>query len=314
MIVTAARPAAAVRFVRGAARRHAVRAVQVLLFVGGLVVLGFVLGGQAHAAEQPAAGTPVESVARTEPVEQLPDTAEPVARRVAEPVAERVTRPVVTSVVTPVVTSVVTPVESTGGAVAERAVKPVAEPVEQVVEGAVQGVAQAVPVPPLPEEPFPAQGLPSPTWPGDGDGLGLPVPAPGQDRPQDPAPAAVHRDEPLSDNSAADAPQHTSTGVHTRTQLHPHVYVDGAHESYVTAGPHSPFGGRLPFLPGHAPAGPGGSAVVQSVGDGHTQRDGDPHGTWFSQAVAFGLVPGSVQPVTGTGVRERHRGILEFPG
>ncbi|WP_351235501.1 hypothetical protein [Streptomyces sp. NPDC002133] len=310
MIVTAALPAAAVRLVRGAAGRHAVRAVQVLLVLGGLVVLGFVLGGQAYAAEQPAAGTPVGGVARTEPVEQLPETAEPVARRVAEPVAERVTRPVVT----PVVTSVVTPVGSPGGAVVERVAKPVAEPVEQVVEGAVQGVAQAVPVPPLPEEPFPAQVWPSPTWPGDGDGLGLPVPAPGQGRPQDPAPAAVHRDDPLSDDSAADAPQYTSASVHTRTQLHPHVYVDGAHESYVTAGPRKPFGGRLPFLPGHAPAGPGGSAVVQSVGDGHTQRDGDPHGAWFSQAVAFGLVPGSVQPVTGTGVRERHRDILEFPG
>ncbi|MFD7444798.1 hypothetical protein [Streptomyces sp. NPDC059909] len=329
MTVTAAQPAAAVRLERGAARRHAVRAVQALLFVGGLVVLGFVLGGQAHAAEQPAAGTPLEGVARTEPVGQLRDAAEPVAERlptadpapVAAPMTKPVTGPgvdtvVVTSVadtaVKPVVESVVTPVGSTSGAVVERVVEPVAEPVEQVVEGAVQGVAQTVPVPPVPARSSPAEDWPSRIWPGDGPGVSLPVPA--QEWPQGSAPAVVHRDEPRSDEPAADASERTRAAMHDNAQAYLDAYVHRASGAYVTAAQGSPFGGRLPFLPGHAPAGPGGSAVVQSVGDGHTQRGGDQHGAWFSQGMAFGLVPGSLQPVSGTAVRERHRDVLEFPG
>ncbi|MGW2564440.1 hypothetical protein ACWCXB_35630 [Streptomyces sp. NPDC001514] len=312
MTVTAAQPAAAVRFARGAARRHAVRAVQVLLFVGGLVVLGFVLGGQAHAAEQPAASTPLDGVARTEPVEQVRDAAEPVAERVAAaPVAERVAGPDVEAVVTPVVDTVDT-VDSNGGAFAERVVEPVAEPVEQVVEGAVQGAAQAVPVRPLPGRPWPAQDWASPMWPGDGLGVSVLVPA--QDQPQDSAPGAVHRDEPRSEKTAADASEHTRAFAHARTDVHSQVYMHRAPESYMTAASGSSFGGRLPLLPGQLPAGPGGSAVIQSVGDGHTQRGGDQHGAWFSQAMAFGLVPGSLQPATGTAVRERHRDVLEFPG
>ncbi|MFE7774191.1 hypothetical protein ACFU5O_09860 [Streptomyces sp. NPDC057445] len=295
LTAVAAQPASAMRFVRGAARRYAVRAAQVLLFVGGLVVLGFVLGGQAHAAEKPGGAAPIERVTRTEPAGQLRDAAEPVAERVAKPVVERV-KGVSEG-------TVAEPVASAGAAVADRIVRPVAEPVQKVVGGAVEDLTQTVP-----ERSLPA---PSAQLPGG-------LPAPGEDRPQDTGPAAVHHDEPRADGSAP-APTHDRPRAHTASYATEHL-VPGPYRAYaapvasmrpVLSGP---FDGPLPFVPGRAPAAPGGSAVLQTAADGHTQRAGDPQCAWFSQAVAFGLVPGARQPATGAGVLERHRDILEFPG
>ncbi|UUN28709.1 hypothetical protein [Streptomyces sp. FIT100] len=291
------------RLARGAAGRYAVRAAQMLLFVGGLMVLGFVLGGQAQAAERPGAAA----------VERVPDTgrtaesAEPTASRAAGHASRLSEHSAGPDPSRPVESA-----ESAGGAVAKHVVEPVVhsvvEPVEQAVEGAVQGVGRGVEQA-LPEGPLPAPSLP------ERPGAGIPVPVPsspadpapgpaatpGQDLPQTAtAPAAGHGDDPRAAGSAG-------------TQAYDSTYAGSAVAVHRTrVGP--ALGGGLPLAPpGRAPAAPGGCAVAQTAGDGHTHR-GELQGALSQDAVEHGLLPGPRQPVTGTAVRERHRDILEFPG
>ncbi|MEU2428829.1 hypothetical protein ABZ611_04800 [Streptomyces sp. NPDC007861] len=290
------------RLARGAAGRYAVRAAQMLLFVGGLMVLGFVLGGQAQAAERPGAAA-VERVPDTGRTAQSAELAESTASRPAGH-ASRLSAGSDPS-------GPAESAESAGGAVAEHVVDPVVhsvvEPVEQVVAGPVQGVGLGV------EQALPEGPLPAPTLP-ERPGAGIPVPVPsfpadpapgpaatpGQDLPQTAtALAAGHGDDPRAAGPAG-------------TQAHDSVYAGPAvavHRTHV--GP--ALGGGLPLAPGRAPAAPGGCAVAQTAGDGHTHR-GEPQGALSQDAVEHGLLPGSRQPVTGTAVRERHRDILEFPG
>ncbi|MGW7362566.1 hypothetical protein ACWGI8_03870 [Streptomyces sp. NPDC054841] len=311
--------------------------MRVLLFVGGLLVLGFVLGGQAHAAEQPGVGSPLERVAPAAgPAGQLRDVAEPLTEGAAEPLgpgaedaedAERALKPVTEPVTDPVAERVTKPAveqaaeqtaEQTVDRVVDPAVEHVARPVVEPVAGAVGQVVHDV-AEPVGDvvgsvvEDVPARPLPAPVWPGDG------LPVPGQDRPQDTAPVTGHRDEPRFGESAGRGRTKGSKAVATPSHelRYATTYAHRLGAADTRAVPLLGDGtrdGRLPDLPGRFPAGPGGSAVVQSAGDGHTPRPGDHHAAWFSNAVAFGLEPGSRQPLTGAGVRDRHRDILEFPG
>ncbi|WP_381591512.1 hypothetical protein [Streptomyces formicae] len=279
------------------------RAAQVLLFAGGLMVLGFVLGGQAQAAEQPGAAATAERVpdagrtAESTKSTKSAESAESAATRGAEPASK--------------LSESGEPVEPVGGAVAERVVEPVVrtavQPVEQALAGAVQGVGRGVEQA-VPERPLPEPSLPE--WPG----AGIPAPAPTSPEASAPGPASTPVQD-LPQTAAAPADGHgddpraavpAGAPAYEGTYAGPAAAVNRTH-----VGP--ALGGRLPLAPGRAPAAPGGCAVAQTAGDGHTHR-GDLHGAWFQDAVEFGLVPGSRRPGTGTGVRERHRDILEFPG
>ncbi|MEU3303186.1 hypothetical protein ABZ729_25755 [Streptomyces sp. NPDC006678] len=288
------------------------RAAAVLLFLGGLAVLGFVLGGQAHAAERPGVATASATAAdrgapvRSGPVRQLRDSAEPVesvARHAVRPAAEQAVRDVVRPVAEPVVERAVRPVLRPVAGAVEKTVTDVTEPVADVVDPVVQGL----PVRPLP--------VPAPMWPGDGAAV------PGLDLPLGSAPAAGMLDVPRPVAPAGPAPVAIAAGkVPATDRQYRYGYVAAAPGSArADAAVRAPVfgdglgGGPYPRYPGHVPAGPHGG-VIQTAADTPTPRPGDQHAAWFPHAMAFGLVPGSRQPATGADVRDRHRDILEFPG
>ncbi|MFJ6636671.1 hypothetical protein ACIQMR_35685 [Streptomyces sp. NPDC091376] len=288
------------------------RAAAVSLFLGGLAVLGFFLGGQAHAAERPGVATASAAAAdrvapvRSGPVRQLRDSAEPVksvARHAVRPAAERAVRDVVRPVAEPVVERAVRPVVRPVAGAVEKAVTDVTEPVADVVDPVVQGL-HARPLP-----------VPAPMWPGDGAAVPALDPSLGT------APAAGRLDVPRPVAPAGPAPVAVVAGkVSATDRQYRYGYAadapgparaDASVRTPVVGG--GPGGGPYPY-PGHAPAGPHGGAVLQTASDNHTPRPGDQHAAWFPHAMAFGLVPGSRQRVTGADVRDRHRDILEFPG
>ncbi|XCM30256.1 hypothetical protein ABXI76_13510 [Streptomyces parvus] len=144
MTATAAAHAAVdPRPARGTAGR---RAVQVVLFLGGLLALGLLAGGRAEAQERPDPGGLTASVADAVP--GADQVVGPVAEPVVEPVADQVMEPVADRVVEPVAASVVEPVDRAvrhqaaqhraaqpgpvRNATAAPATKPVTEPVGSV--------------------------------------------------------------------------------------------------------------------------------------------------------------------------------------
>ncbi|SCE57877.1 hypothetical protein GA0115253_107693 [Streptomyces sp. Termitarium-T10T-6] len=156
MTATAAAHAAVdPRPARGTAGR---RAVQVVLFLGGLLALGLLAGGRAEAQERPDPGGLTASVADAVP--GADQVVEPGADQLVEPVAEPVVEPVADQVGEPVAASVVEPVdravrheaaqhraaqpEPVRNATAAPATKPVTEPVGPVASA--DSVASADPV------------------------------------------------------------------------------------------------------------------------------------------------------------------------
>lgn len=122
----AARAAVDPRPARGTAGR---RAVQVVLFLGGLLALGLLAGGRAEAQERPDPGGLTASMADAVPgAEQV---VEPGAEPVFEPGAEQVVEPVAEPLVEPVAEPVVEPG-------AEPVVEPVAVSVVEPVDRAVR--------------------------------------------------------------------------------------------------------------------------------------------------------------------------------
>ncbi|MEU2154831.1 hypothetical protein ABZ532_07380 [Streptomyces sp. NPDC019396] len=290
---------------RVAVRRHAVRAVQVLLFVAGLLVLGLVLGGAAQAAERTGAESSLERVVADDMTDRLDGTltaapvnpvepVKPMAGRVREPVA----RGAGAAAVEPAVKRAAAPV-------AERIVEPVgdhfAEPLGQAVAVAVQTAVQS-----MPERPMPASSV---EWPGAGQVVPTAVPVPVA------APAQIPAALPVSvpgQHLTPEGPAAADAALTAPSPQSPDM-TSGQHRAPLAAAL-SGREGRLPPAPGHAPAMPGGSAVLQTAGDGHMQRVVDPKGAWFSRAASCARIPGSRQPAGGAGPRERHRDILEFPG
>lgn len=300
------------------------RAAKALLLLGGLVVLGLVLGGQAHAAERPgvpAGATPADSAG---PVRQLHDGTRSVAgeavngalRQVterterAEP-TERTTRDVLRPAAEPVVEQVVRPVLRPVAETVDDAVTEATEPVGDVVGEVVEGTAA---------RPLPA---PAPGWPGEGS---RPVPGldltgggaqygPQTGLPAGPRPGAALADTPGSERSTAAARRSGPVGVQQFGPFRDVRALADATLDYrspvLAGGP-----GELPFprYPGRSPATPHGAAVLQTAGDGHPPRPGDQPAAWFQNAPASALPPGSGQPEAVSGVPDPRREIPEFPG
>jgi hypothetical protein len=314
--------------VRRAAGRHAVRAVKALLFLGGLVVLGFVLGGQAHATERPGVSEVTSQAGSADPVRQLRDDTEAVAgdavgrtvrpvtdravRDVVRPVTDRAVRDVVRPVAEPVVEQVVRPVVRPMARTVEDTVTKVTEPVGDVVGAVVEDSAAG---------PLPA---PGPQWPGEGSqpvpGLELPH-GEAQYGPQAGVPAGLRPGAPLAakpgETRSADAAESGSDRV-SGGQLT--LFHDTGAPADTARDGRSPVlgdglgGGPFPRYPGRSPAAPHGAAVLQTAGDSHPPRPGDQHAVWFRTAPVSALPPGSGHPEAAGGVRDRLREIPEFPG
>ncbi|MFI1468228.1 hypothetical protein [Streptomyces wuyuanensis] len=316
------------------------RAVKALLFLGGLVVLGFVLGGQAHATERPGVSEVTSQAGSADPVRQLRDDTEEVAddavgrtvrpvtdravrdvvrpvtdravRDVVRPVTDRAVRDVVRPVAEPVVEQVVRPVVRPMARTVEDTVTEVTEPVGDVVGAVVEGSSAG---------PLPA---PGPQWPGEGSqpvpGLELPH-GEAQYGPQTGVPAGLRPGAPLAaepgetrSGDAAESGSDRVSGGHFLPFHDTGAPADTARDGRSPVLGDGLGGGPFPRYPGRSPAAPHGAAVLQTAGDSHSPRPGDQHAVWFRTTPVSALPPGSGHPEAAGGVRDRLREIPEFPG
>ncbi|MFE9860251.1 hypothetical protein [Streptomyces sp. NPDC005780] len=308
MTTAVAAPAAAPRPRRGAAGR---RALQVALFLGGLLALGLLFGARAQADQQPdlrperqtvqgLLQQPVKDqrpvkdqqpVQEQQPVEEhqsvrtVTEPAAPTAAQAAHAVAPEAAPPAPTprDVARSVLSPVTDPVQDT----VRQVTQPVGAAVERTVGTAVSGLRDLTVVLPAPaERPLPVPSLPV-------------TPEPSQ---TGPAPVS---DAPAGDARALpDAPRPgnvTGTGVArdgTAPAAAPHREAAADHRP-APRGPFGPDGGQQ----GHS-----ASAEI------HPPRGGDQHAVPSADGTSFGLVRGAGLPATAAPVRDRSGDILEFPG
>ena len=295
-------PAPAERLLRAAAGR---RALQLALLLGGLIGLGLLCGGQAHADDTPGPLTPRHAAVRdaakrdtairdtairdaaTKPVRDLRDAPDrvlgEVRTRVVEPVREKVVRPVAETV------------------------RQVTEPVGELTGGLVEGLTQAAPKP-LPDRPPKLPGLPG--LPGGSDQEPAPAEPPGTTAPAEPVtshPAPEHRKK-----HPAARPHSTAPAGPTAYDTVPFSDVRKDGGAYrAAAARHT---AAQPAAPG-APSRPDGAPVANaSAGDGSSTRHGDLHAAAFGSRVPVLLPPGALAPGGTAPVIDRHRDIPEFPG
>lgn len=318
---------------RGAAvQRRAVRGrvLRVLLFLGGLLTVGFLYGGQAHAAE---ATVPAESVttAGANAAQDVRGAAEGVVKRPGTSGTSG------SSAASGASTSDdrVEPVPATDAPKPAQALRPareMAEPVraaardtarpltrplnrsivEPLAEPLVESLAASLadPMRPILAE---APGLPH--APGLPQGLTPPLGTP----PLDGNEPQTAPQLPSVDNSALNPAFHAGTCGPTAetpaaTASHRTFGVDRsvrvAAAVRTTADSHA----TVP-APGQAPGKPCGivPGALQQSGDSHTPRPGD-QAAHTAGGTAFALVPGAILAAAGEPTRERPGDILEFPG
>ncbi|MGW1889467.1 hypothetical protein ACWCP6_04295 [Streptomyces sp. NPDC002004] len=276
MTSPAALPSAALRIARTAAGR---RVLQVALLLGGLFVLGFLCGEQAHAAERVAGPAPVErTVATADPVD---------SGRVAGPAVRHVRH---------VVGTAGRYVERPG---AEHSVEPVVRPAGKLLGTIHDGLAE----PPrhgLPGLP----GLPAPQLPGGPAAVQPSAPSHGgsADRP---AGAGAHR---ITEGTAR--PAHRAAHEPVSSALpggfQGHVAPIDRHTAVHadTGRAPLPMGGGVP----------GGALGSQAAVDTGAPRHGDLHAVTFGAHAPFRPVPGGTAASVVGPTRDRYRDIPEFPG
>ena len=312
-----------------AVQRRAVRGrvLRVLLFLGGLLTVGFLYGGQAHAAE---ATVPAESVtmAGTGAAQDVRGATEDVVRRAAtsgpseasgaSKSAERAAPVPATDAPKPA--QAVRPVRE----VAERervtardSARPVTRPlsrsiVEPVAEPLLMSLAESLDgpmtlilarTPGLPHAPGLPQGLTPP--------LGTP--------PLDGNEPQTAPQLPSVDNSALNPAFHGGTCGPTAetpaaTASHRTFGVDRSVRAAAAARTTVDSHATVP-APGQAPGKPCGivPGALQQSGDSHTPRPGD-QAAHTAGGTAFAPVPGAILAAAGEPTRERPGDILEFPG
>ncbi|MFJ8646246.1 hypothetical protein ACIRNI_08975 [Streptomyces sp. NPDC093546] len=301
MTAAAAVPVAALRLVRGAARRHAPlrRAlgswtVKAALFLGGLLALGLLCAGQAYAAE-PTAGTVGVAVSGERLRAAAPETTAPET------------------------TALETTVRETVGQVAAPAAA-VVPAAERVVGRAVTTATETVrdPGPGLTGAlPAPDQGPSAP---------GLPALPPAPELPQAPAPVGAARADAASPAAATGS---AATGASVRTHGEDHrAATAGSSAAATTAttalpAPPAPAQAQVSApvpVPAQAPAPEpchGGACFHTSgvgAGDSGSPRGGDQHAV-ASVALPYpGPVRGAGLPATVAPTQDRPHDVLEFPG
>ncbi|MEU6377675.1 hypothetical protein [Streptomyces sp. NPDC046909] len=284
----AALPGAALRSLRTAAGR---RALHLVLLVGGLVVLGFLCGGQASAAEDvPTAGTSLTSTVAPDvlPLDALGETVD-------------------ASISTVSTVSAVVPTSAD-----DKVLRPVGDLVETVTEqlGEVQAQLPALPLPSLPEEPSLPElpGLPEvPTVPAL---PGVPS-APAQTLP---AAATPQSEAPVADSSEGDD-SGTRSGEGAVAEFYGPPSVGGS----STAGTATRAGGPFAAQGAHAPVpqvpggDPGGAPVNRPSADSGSSRHGDAQAVSLNQRAPLRLVAGAAARDDAFGTRDRHRDIPVSP-
>lgn len=315
-----------VRVLRTAAGR---RALQLVLLVGGLFLLGFLCGEQAHAAE----GTPTAPVASVAPVSGLlletghsstsgGTEAVPGSRNTAQGSVGDATRGSGAGAGQAVADSardtgnsvraatehVVTPVL----AVTERAVTPV-RTVADTTTRSLDGIQAEVPDPSGRPE-LDAPGLPEVSEP---PVLELPVPVPVG---PEPLPREHGGGTPYPPASVGDS--HPGGHAKSRTGV-------AAAPPSAAPGPFAPLMSSLLALPAAhrvgapvdasgspvpAPTGDPEGALGKQAADGTSFRHGDAHAVTLADRAPLRLVPGAAALVDAPHTRERHRDIPVFPG
>ncbi|MFI0237042.1 hypothetical protein [Streptomyces sp. NPDC016845] len=346
MIYATVSPAPAERLPRPVARR---RALQLALLLGGLIGLGFLCGGQAHA--EGASGTLRYTAAQetTGGGSEQPGHGHGVLGgllgRDGAPEDRNVVGTVRDTVLLPVLDTVQNTVQDT--------VRGVTEPVGELAGQVVDGLASAAPRP-LPGGPPVLPGLP------DAPGAIVPLPAP--PRPTAPVTPANPAEPPASagpagstdadaDTTGSAAPvTSAASGVEAEAERQapdaargePHApgpYAPGPYalapagptaydpagtgavqENRADAHPHRSSAARHTVAPQpaapHAPVHPGGVLVAgASAADGGGSRHGDLHAAAFAgRRVSVLLPPGAFASGTAAPVTDRHRDIPVLPG
>ncbi|MGW0555086.1 hypothetical protein ACWDZ6_12910 [Streptomyces sp. NPDC002926] len=300
MTVAAARSAAVLCALRRAAGER--RALQVVLFLGGLMTLGCLYGGQAHASE--SAGMPESTVSAETRVSVAPPTRPAPARELRRVAADSADAGPTETVDAATSAQSVRPGRPGRAAQPVRTVRRVVKPAADTVRGVVLPVAR------------PLTGALSETL----NGL-LPVPLP---------PPGDGADQGLTPQYPADRPVDDSADRFTADDLADSVPSRWFGGAGTTAGPVGGYDGA--FGPGQAevryerpatapaptqvPGKPCDSThgVLQQSGEIHTPRTGDQHAATSVYGTPFALVPGAGWVAAGTPPRERPRDILEFPG
>ncbi|MEU1463456.1 hypothetical protein ABZ467_22705 [Streptomyces sp. NPDC005727] len=345
MTLTAAPFGIAVRTLRTAAGR---RALQLVLLLGGLLVLGFLCGEQAHAAEGTPA-TPVSSVLPRTGHEGAP-TAEAGAVAAPTATAKHLTAATATAPTAKAATatagtvtaptaeaSSVTARSLTAGSVTERVVTSVRGVTDGTVVGqavtSVEAVTERVVAPvrtvvretagTLDEARATAlpgsSSLPVPEIPGVSERLPVhqppaPVtPEPGPDRHGGAAPAAGQADRPGAES--AKSPGHRAAAP---ARPEAATYGPDAGPATAQAPAHTP--ARHATAPSGAPAqqptapGDPDGALGKQAADGTASRHGDAHAIALDGRAPLRLLPGATARVDAPGTRERRRDIPLFPG
>ncbi|MFJ7490664.1 hypothetical protein ACIQZB_05305 [Streptomyces sp. NPDC097727] len=320
MTTAAVRSAADPRPRRGPVGR---RALQVVLFLGGLLALGLLFGTRAHAAQQPASSLPGAGATITRAADAEAETETEVAtgpaRTAVEPSGRQAADTVAGTKRGPVdAARIASPGKTThppAQPAARRSVSPVARPVVRTVHATARPLAQQTEqvrqvdnaagmllrvvvtgaVGTLPD------GLPP-----------LTLPSPHTRTPSGP-PAEPHRAPGSVDGSA-------------RTLVEPHLVRPRT--PAVTAGP----GGFAPLsgtavrgaprasapqyrpMSEQAPHDPSHGLGRPASAEAHAPPGGDQHAVPFAGGSSFGLIRGAGLPATAAPVRDRSGDILEFPG
>ncbi|PVC98734.1 hypothetical protein [Streptomyces sp. CS014] len=344
----AARAAVDPRPARGTAGR---RAVQVVLFLGGLLALGLLAGGRAEAQERPDPGGLTASVADAVPgADQL---VEPVAEPIVEPGADQVVEPVAASVVEPVDRAVrhqaaqhrAAQPEPVRNATAAPATKPVTEPVGSVASA--DAIASADPVASTPARVRDARDA---VVGGAGEAVdriagearplvaslpGLPpllsvlpeLPVPGGAPDSPGAPGAPSPSAPDTGRGAegpttpgdtdADAPAERAAGGHDRSIGAPGFTPAVPDRSGTPGAGHAQLTAPTPTFPptqDRAPFAPCGDLARTAVADAQGPRGGDLHAAPVPGGPYAALVRGAGLPATVAPITDRSGEILEFPG
>ncbi|MER5459259.1 hypothetical protein ABT010_00900 [Streptomyces sp. NPDC002668] len=301
MTVAAARSAAVLCALRRAAGER--RALQVVLFLGGLMALGCLYGGQAHASEP--AGMPESTVSAETKVSVAPPPRPAAARELRRVAADSAGARRADTVDAAKSTESVRPGRPGRAAQPVQTVRRVVKPAADTVRGVVLPVAR------------PLTGALSETLNGL---LPVPLPPPGGDAdqgltPQYPAdrPVGDSADRFTADNLAEFAVPARWSGA-TATTAGPVGGYDGAsglrraEVRYERPAP-APAPAQVPGKPCDSTHG-----VLQQSGETHTPRTGDQHAATSVYGTPFALVPGAGWVAAETPTRERPRDILEFPG
>lgn len=298
-------PATAPRPRRGVVGR---RALQVVLFLGGLLALGLLFGARAQADQQPdlvpdlrperqtvqkllqqpvkeqqSALTVAEPAARTTAQAAHAPAPEPALAPASAPEAAAPSAPTPRDVAHSVLSPVTEPVRDT----VRQVTRPVGEAVGRTVGTAVSGLRDITVVLPAPaERPLPVPSLPptpEPPQTGRAPISGAPVGG-APDLPATPRPGNVTGTGATPDRTAAAAAPHRDAATDQRP---------------APRGPFGPDGGQQ----GHI-----ASAEV------HPPRAGDQHAVPSADGTSFGLARGAGLPATAAPLRDRSGDILEFPG